>query len=975
MTIKNILFTFLCTLSSFSVFCQTAFVTSNNGYPWGSNTYATCMNNVFGVGSWDDLDFETVSPTVLFSASYTQIYLEGGDFNASELATFISTNQVLIENWVTNGGQLFINSAPNEGSNINIGFGGIMINYSGNSSFADCVVDAPNIASNCLITDSPTNVTGNFPICGTSYAHAYITGTNIEPILLNDATLNPVLAEISFGAGSVLIGGITSTNFHSPPTEAKLLYENILTNFSCSFCGPTYTVQTTCNLGDDNNFFVDIIVSDAGTDPMGYTISGAATSIINAVGTYSFGPFPNGTENFTITGVTETDCIKNISAVGDCTCQDDDMDGFSECEGDCDDNDPLVVPGGVEICGDGIDNNCDGIIDFIDVDGDTFNFCNGEDCDDTNAGIFPGASELCDGLDNDCDGIADPGIIVDAANPYIDTFDNAPIGSTSCGATSPDPNTTWTNNSPTGLTWTVDGNGTPSGSTGPIDDVTGGGFYIYAETSNPCNGGNDVYILESCPFDLTAITSCSNLSFWYHAFGSGIGDFNFEYSIDGGTTWISIFNITSQVQNSSADPFIEFSTGIVGTPMITASTRFRFHYVSGNSFTGDFAFDQFSITGSNLDNVDNDMDGFSECDGDCDDSDPLIVPGGVEICGDGIDNNCDGIIDFIDVDGDTFNFCNGEDCDDTNAGIFPGASELCDGLDNDCDGIADPGIIVDAANPYIDTFDNAPIGSTSCGVTSSDPNTTWTNNSPTGLTWTVDGNGTPSSSTGPIDDVTGGGLYIYAETSGSCNGGNDVYILESCPFDLSSLTGCTNLSFWYHAFGSGIGDFNFEYSIDGGTTWISVFNINTQIQNFNSSPFIEQVIPVSGTPMETANTRFRFNYVSGSNFRGDFAFDQFSITTNLGAIPSSSITIVQGGNTTLDAALTDATCSFVAWVTDPNDIAGTTISTDLTGTIVNPSETTTYFAVSDCDGVECINELVVTVTDSCSDNGTLIRID
>jgi hypothetical protein len=39
---------------------------------------------------------------------------------------------------------------------------------------------------------------------------------------------------------------------------------------------------------------------------------------------------------------------------------DDDEDGYTELEGDCDDDDPDRNPGAREICGDGIDQNCDG---------------------------------------------------------------------------------------------------------------------------------------------------------------------------------------------------------------------------------------------------------------------------------------------------------------------------------------------------------------------------------------------------------------------------------------------------------------------------------------------------------------------------------------------------------------------------------------------------------------------------------------
>lgn len=102
-------------------------------------------------------------------------------------------------------------------------------------------------------------------------------------------------------------------------------------------------------------------------------------------------------------------------------CPDADGDGFTDAAcggGDCNDADPAINPGAAESCSDGVDNDCDGLVDgddpdcapCPDSDGDGFTdvACGGLDCDDSDPDVNPGATEQCgDSIDNDCDGLTD----------------------------------------------------------------------------------------------------------------------------------------------------------------------------------------------------------------------------------------------------------------------------------------------------------------------------------------------------------------------------------------------------------------------------------------------------------------------------------------------------------------------------------------------------------------------------------------
>lgn len=187
------------------------YIKSNIGNPWGNTSNNTAMNLAFGA-DWILESFESCDVESVFSTSTSFVFLDGSEYQASELNAFLSANLPAIEAWVATGGSILINSAPNEGSSFSLGFGGTTLNYSYYS---------PNVT--VMDLTHPAYLGPNLPtastMTGSSYGHASVTGTGYTTVLSYGGSM--ILAEKDWGSGHVMVGGMTTVNFHSPSPAAQ----------------------------------------------------------------------------------------------------------------------------------------------------------------------------------------------------------------------------------------------------------------------------------------------------------------------------------------------------------------------------------------------------------------------------------------------------------------------------------------------------------------------------------------------------------------------------------------------------------------------------------------------------------------------------------------------------------------------------------------------------------------------------------
>ncbi len=354
---------------------------------------------------------------------------------------------------------------------------------------------------------------------------------------------------------------------------------------------------------------------------------------------------------------------------------DDDGDGFTVEDGDCDDADASIHPGAEDTWYDGVDTNCDEASDYdADGDGHDSDDYDGDDCDDADATISPSADEIWDdGIDQDCDGLAD----VEGSSCSADFTVTFPDGST----TTLDGCTDWDFDA----SFEYDPDDPPEviDFTFTLGATTEADFDCRVELVQQGVCGEGYYDQRDATTSTTLVLlDCSGVADEYEG----------TFSASEGYLRIDTLDAGSDAGSFAGEPLAT-----------TLEAHLHVWTAGGIDLEGDLALTLKQVASDGEEQpecavTDGDEDGDGHVaetyfDGDdCDDEDVTVHPGAVDEAASDecmLDGDSDGYGDADPPDG----FDAGTDCDDDDATTFPGAAESEDAsacmTDADADGYGD----------------------------------------------------------------------------------------------------------------------------------------------------------------------------------------------------------------------------------------------------------------------------------------------
>jgi len=443
------------------------------------------------------------------------------------------------------------------------------------------------------------------------------------------------------------------------------------------------------------------------------------------------------------------------------------------------------------------------------------------------------------------------------AVPFTENFETFTVGNPG----------TWTHGwtfSNTGVfNWRADNGGTPTTNSGPSVDHTLGtsaGKYLYTEASSPAVQGEVTNLISPCL--AIPATGTISLSFWYHMYGGSITALHLDVFHNG--AWINdIHTITGQQQTSSTSSWLNAVVPL--TAYAGATVKFRFRVIRGASYDGDVAIDDFFVGVAGVPSADFSAVQTTTC--------------------------TNGAINFYDATANaptswqwsatptTISFVNGTSASSQHPVIKFNAAgtysiTLVAANNSGSDTMTKTNYITvqaPATLPFSENFESFVVG------TPGTLGNNWTSSSVGTFPWTVDNGGTPSANTGPSVDHTLGttaGKYLFTEASNPAAQGDVANLVTPC-IDLSGANAGARLKFWYHMYGADITALRVDIYYNG--SWINnIHTITGQQQSSSSAPWQQAVVSLN--LYTGGSVKIRFRVIRGSNYQGDVAIDDVSVT-------------------------------------------------------------------------------------------------
>ena len=244
-----------------------------------------------------------------------------------------------------------------------------------------------------------------------------------------------------------------------------------------------------------------------------------------------------------------------------------------------------------------------GSVSFADVDGD--GYTSDADCNDFDAAINPGMSETCNGIDDNCDGNIDEGVLTTYyADADGDTYGDASNSTMACSM--------------------------PEGYVTDNTDCNDSDAAVNPGATEVCNGVDD-----NCDGN---IDEGVETTFYADADGDGYGDAGSSVSACSAPEGYVGDNTDCNDADAAVNPgMTEVCNGVDDNcdgNIDEGVTTTSYNDADLDGF-GDAG---MSNTGCTI------PEGYILDNTDCNDASASIYPGAIEVCGNGIDDDCDGAI-------------------------------------------------------------------------------------------------------------------------------------------------------------------------------------------------------------------------------------------------------------------------------------------------------------------------------------------